>query len=117
VFSSALWAPNARGEPRPEAEARHERKLEAVGSSARLGEKSQCQQDVRANGSVGLSLWGATRTLAVVCLSLRHILTPVGGALGLPLPRRGRPDCPILPVVAPAGLLSLAYGGYPGSAP
>jgi hypothetical protein len=92
-------------------------KLEAVGSSARLGEKSQCQQDVRANGSVGLSLWGATRTLAVVCLSLRHILTPVGGALGLPLPRRGRPDCPILPVVAPAGLLSLAYGGYPGSAP
>lgn len=30
--------PNARGEPRPIAEARHERTLSGVGSSARLGE-------------------------------------------------------------------------------
>ncbi len=31
------WKPNARGEPRLEAEARHERTLEGVGSSAMFG--------------------------------------------------------------------------------
>ena len=31
------WKPNARGEPRPEVGARHERTLEGVGSSARFG--------------------------------------------------------------------------------
>jgi hypothetical protein len=57
--------------------------------------------------------WGATRTLAVVCLSLMHILTHGCGAFCLPLPpRRGRPDFPTLPVVGTDGLISLAYCGY-----
>jgi len=37
VLSLIILEPNARGEPRPEAEARHERKLEGVGSSALFG--------------------------------------------------------------------------------
>jgi hypothetical protein len=35
--SCVLEQPNARGEPPPEAEARYERTLEAVGSTAKLG--------------------------------------------------------------------------------
>jgi hypothetical protein len=96
--SYLLWTPNARGEPPPEARARYERTLEAVGSSALLGPYAAAQPS---NGKELLSVSGfQTLPRREQCLGRRGLdgphtrnsrLTPVL-----------RPGCPPAGCVSPS---------------
>jgi hypothetical protein len=83
VFSSALWAPNAGGEPRPEAEA--QRKLLGVGSSAVLDAEVPQAQQATSPSHAGLGN-------QLLLFQKLEAQCPHGGQLPLKLPlgfRRG----------------------------